>query len=76
MGTFKIAGNANSTFSGVTATVDFGLGGGNKVLQETIDKRKMKEETTMIIFLEEFIDFPPFFLKFVKGYGVRSLYPV
>jgi hypothetical protein len=61
MGTFKMAGNANSTFSGVTATVDFGLGGGNKVLQATTDKRNIKEQTTIIVFLEEFIDFPPFF---------------
>jgi hypothetical protein len=53
-------GNASSTFSGVTATVAFGFGGGNKVLQATKGKRNIKRLRTIIIFLMEFIDFPPF----------------
>jgi hypothetical protein len=55
-----MAGNANSTFSGATATVTFGFGGGKRVLQDTKGKRNIKRLRTMIIFLKEFIDFSPF----------------
>jgi hypothetical protein len=63
MGTLKMPGKANSTFSGVTATVAFGFGGGNRALQATKGKRNIKRLRKMIIFLKEFIDFPPFLLK-------------
>jgi hypothetical protein len=69
IGTFKMAGNANSTFSGATATVTFGFGGGKRVLQDTKGKRNINRLRTIIIFLKEFIDFPPFsrFLKKSKN---------
>jgi hypothetical protein len=58
-GTFKMPGNPNSTCAGVTATVAFGFGGGNRVLQATNGKRNIKRLRTIIIFLKEFIYFPP-----------------
>jgi hypothetical protein len=60
IGTLNMPGNANSTCGGVTATVAFGFGGGNRVLQDTKGKRNIKRLRTMIIFLKEFIDFSPF----------------
>jgi hypothetical protein len=52
----------------VTATVAFGFGGGKRVLQATKVKTSIKRLGTMIIFLKEFIDFPPF-LRFLKDSG-------
>jgi hypothetical protein len=68
IGTLKMAGNANSTLSGVTATVAFGFGVGDRALQATRGKRSIKRLRTIIIFLKEFIDFPPF-LRFLKNSG-------
>jgi hypothetical protein len=60
IGTFKMPGNANSTWAGVTDTVTCGFGGGDRVLHATKGKRNIKRLRTMIIFLKEFIDFSPF----------------
>jgi hypothetical protein len=53
--------------AGVTATVAFGLGGGNRVLQATKGKRNIKRLITIVVLLKEFIDFPPFLLKICEG---------
>jgi hypothetical protein len=66
-------GNANSTCAGVTATVAFGFGGGNSVLQATKGKRNIKTLKTTIIFLKEFIDFPPFLFKICEGIQRQEL---
>jgi hypothetical protein len=67
IGTFKMAGNANSTFSGATATVAFGFGGEDKVLQDTKGKRNIRRLRKTVILLNEFIDFPPFLFKTYEG---------
>jgi hypothetical protein len=59
IGTLNMPGKANSTCAGVTATVTFGFGGGNKVLQAAKGKRNIKRLRTIIIFLKEFIYFRP-----------------